>query len=156
MSILLGILYTLDVLVSIFLICLVLIQRGKGGGLAGAFGGAGGSSAFGTKAGDIFTRVTMITAVIWILLNMCLVFLSNRASNSSAWGDDPAPVTNSRSATTTTGTPGDSGSSIAPGLMPDDSKSVLPSNAGLPPVPGSPENPINPETAPEPAAPPKN
>ena len=53
---------TLIVLVSLFLICLVLIQRGKGGGLAGAFGGMGGSSAFGTKAGDIFTRVTMVTA----------------------------------------------------------------------------------------------
>ena len=44
---------TLIVLVSLFLICLILIQRGKGGGLAGAFGGVGGSSAFGTKAGDI-------------------------------------------------------------------------------------------------------
>ena len=32
---------------GLFLILLVLIQRGKGGGLAGAFGGAGGSSAFG-------------------------------------------------------------------------------------------------------------
>ena len=42
----------LIVLISLFLICLVLIQRGKGGGLAGAFGGMGGSSAFGTKAGD--------------------------------------------------------------------------------------------------------
>ena len=39
---------------SLFLIALVLIQRGRGGGLAGAFGGAGGQSAFGTKAGDVF------------------------------------------------------------------------------------------------------
>ncbi|HVS37924.1 MAG TPA: preprotein translocase subunit SecG, partial [Gemmataceae bacterium] len=35
-------------LVGLFLILLVLIQRGKGGGLSGAFGGAGGSSAFGS------------------------------------------------------------------------------------------------------------
>jgi len=34
---------------SIFLILLVLIQRGRGGGLAGALGGMGGQSAFGTK-----------------------------------------------------------------------------------------------------------
>ena len=40
---------------SIFLILLVLIQRGRGGGLAGALGGMGGQSAFGTKAGDLFT-----------------------------------------------------------------------------------------------------
>ncbi len=60
-------------LVSLFLIGLVLIQRGKGGGLAGAFGGAGGSSAFGSRAGDLFTKVTIYTAAIWILLIMFLI-----------------------------------------------------------------------------------
>jgi preprotein translocase subunit SecG len=55
---------------GIFLIFLVLIQRGKGGGLAGAFGGAGGSSAFGSRAGDMFTRITIVAAAIWILLIM--------------------------------------------------------------------------------------
>ncbi len=57
-------------LAGIFLIGLVLIQRGKGGGLAGAFGGAGGSSAFGSRAGDTFTRVTIYVAAIWVLLIM--------------------------------------------------------------------------------------
>ena len=51
-----------------FLILLVLVQRGKGGGLAGAFGGMGGQSAFGTKAGDLFTRVTIGVAAFWIIL----------------------------------------------------------------------------------------
>ncbi len=63
-----GILMVLLGLTAIFLILLVLIQRGRGGGLAGAFGGMGGQSAFGTKAGDLFTRVTIVTAAIWILL----------------------------------------------------------------------------------------
>ena len=74
-------------LVSIFLICLVLIQRGKGGGLAGAFGGSGGSSAFGTKAGDVFTRITIVTAVIWFFLAMILVIVSNQKSQQ--FGDTP-------------------------------------------------------------------
>jgi preprotein translocase subunit SecG len=56
------------VFMALFLIALVLIQRGRGGGLAGAFGGAGGQSAFGTKAGDLFTRITVVTAAIWIVL----------------------------------------------------------------------------------------
>jgi protein translocase SecG subunit len=43
---------------SLFLVLLVLVQRGRGGGIAGALGGAGGQSAFGTKAGDLFTRST--------------------------------------------------------------------------------------------------
>lgn len=72
-----GLLNVLLVLSSLFLICLVLIQRGKGGGLAGAFGGVGGSSAFGTKAGDVFTRVTIITAGIWFLLAMVQVAINN-------------------------------------------------------------------------------
>ena len=54
--------------VAIFLILLVLVQRGRGGGLAGALGGMGGSSAFGAKAGDIFTRITVVAAAFWILL----------------------------------------------------------------------------------------
>jgi preprotein translocase subunit SecG len=56
------------VFMALFLIALVLIQRGRGGGLVGAFGGAGGQSAFGTKAGDLFTRITVVVAAIWILL----------------------------------------------------------------------------------------
>ena len=49
---------------SLFLILLVLIQRGRGGGLAGALGGMGGQSAFGTKAGDLFTRITIGVAAL--------------------------------------------------------------------------------------------
>ena len=56
---------------AVFLIVLVLIQRGKGGGLAGAFGGMGGQSAFGTKAGDLFTKITIGVAAFWILL--CII-----------------------------------------------------------------------------------
>ena len=58
---------------SIFLVLLVLVQRGRGGGLAGALGGMGGQSAFGTKAGDTFTRVTMVSATIWILIAILAV-----------------------------------------------------------------------------------
>jgi preprotein translocase subunit SecG len=59
------------ILTAIFLILIVLIQRGRGGGLAGAFGGMGGQSAFGTKAGDLFTRITIGVAAFWIVL--CIV-----------------------------------------------------------------------------------
>ena len=82
-------LYITLTITSVFLICLVLIQRGKGGGLAGAFGGAGGSSAFGTKAGDVFTRVTMITAAIWITQSMLLVVISNNRTSAYARPDRP-------------------------------------------------------------------
>lgn len=60
-------------LVSLFLILLILIQRGRGGGLAGAFGAAGGSSAFGSRAGDAFTRITIIVAGVWLVMIMLTV-----------------------------------------------------------------------------------
>ncbi|HTM56111.1 MAG TPA: preprotein translocase subunit SecG [Pirellulales bacterium] len=63
-----ALIMTLLFVTAVFLILLVLIQRGRGGGLAGAFGGLGGQSAFGTKAGDLFTRITIGVAAFWILL----------------------------------------------------------------------------------------
>ncbi len=50
---------------SLFLVLLILIQRGRGGGLTGALGGPGGQSAFGSKAGDTFTLITVVVATIW-------------------------------------------------------------------------------------------
>jgi preprotein translocase subunit SecG len=58
------------IVLGLLLILTILIQRGKGGGLIGAFGGAGGSSPFGSKAGDTFTRITITMAGIWVLLIM--------------------------------------------------------------------------------------
>jgi preprotein translocase subunit SecG len=78
---------------AIFLILLVLVQRGRGGGLAGALGGMGGSSAFGAKAGDVFTRITIITASIWI--GICIIILlwadhKGDAFSSSGFPNTPA------------------------------------------------------------------
>jgi preprotein translocase subunit SecG len=55
-------------LVGMFMILVVMLQRGRGGGLVGALGGQGGHSAFGTRAGDLFTWITIGTACVWVLL----------------------------------------------------------------------------------------
>lgn len=78
--------------VSTFLILVVLVQRGRGGGLAGALGGMGGQSAFGTKAGDVFTRVTIVVAAIWFLLGAAAIRLMGPAT----LGTSRTPQTNSR------------------------------------------------------------
>jgi preprotein translocase subunit SecG len=67
-------------LLSVFMILLILVQRGRGGGLTGALGGMGGQSAFGTKAGDLFTRITIIVAAIWVLLSMASLKILNQRS----------------------------------------------------------------------------
>src|ERR1700754_4740372 len=94
-------------LLAIFLILLVLVQRGRGGGLAGALGGMGGSSAFGAKAGDIFTRITIITASIWI--GLCLIALFWSKHHGDVLGKAP-PV----SSTTLPNIPPPAGSATPP------------------------------------------
>jgi len=71
------------ILSSVFLILLVLIQRGKGGGLAGAFGGAGGSSAFGSRAGDTFTRITIYAAAFWVLFIMITIRMTQPPADTT-------------------------------------------------------------------------
>lgn len=72
-----GLMAFLLIVTSCFMILLILIQRGRGGGITGALGGAGGQSAFGSKAGDVFTRITIGTAVVWIVLGMLTISIFN-------------------------------------------------------------------------------
>lgn len=60
------------IVVCVFLILLVLLQKGRGGGLSSAFGGEGGQSAFGSKTGDVFTWITISVVVAFGLLAMIL------------------------------------------------------------------------------------
>jgi preprotein translocase subunit SecG len=68
----------LFIIVCLFLILLILIQKGRGGGLASAFGGAGGNTAFGSKTGDVLTWATSIVFGIFIVLAVVLNLISNR------------------------------------------------------------------------------
>lgn len=100
-------LLTLHMFVGIFLIGLILLQRGRGGGLAGAFGGMGGQSAFGTKAGDIFTRITIVVAVIWILLACVCILVVSSASKGRFKPAAAAPVITAPAVDKATGADGD-------------------------------------------------
>ena len=77
---------------AVALILLVLVQRGKGGGLAGAFGGLGGQSAFGTKAGDTFTRITIVVATFWIVLCVLSVRMLTLPAAAQRRAADKAPA----------------------------------------------------------------
>jgi preprotein translocase subunit SecG len=58
--------------VSFMMILLVLIQKGRGGGLSGAFGGSGGNTAFGAKTGDVLTWATSIVFALFVALAVVL------------------------------------------------------------------------------------
>ena len=58
----------LFVLVSVILILVILIQKGRGGGLSGAFGGGMASGLLGSKTGDFLTWVTIVLVAIFLTL----------------------------------------------------------------------------------------
>ena len=69
---------TLLIFVALLLILLILIQKGRGGGLSGAFGGSGGgSAAFGAKTGDVLTWATSTVFGLFILLAVLLDLVVN-------------------------------------------------------------------------------
>ena len=66
MTILLTVLF---IIVCVLLIGVVLLQKGRGGGLGAALGGGAGS-AFGTRTGDVFTWVTIVLAGLFLLMTI--------------------------------------------------------------------------------------
>ena len=73
------------VIISLFMMLVILIQKPKGGGLSGAFGGAGGgeSSFVGAKVGDFLTYLTVGCFVAFLLLAMALTWKINPTENQA-------------------------------------------------------------------------
>jgi preprotein translocase subunit SecG len=73
----------IHVLVSIFLIMVVLLQSGKGGDIASAFGGGGTQTVFGPRgSSNVLTKATTISAVVFMLTSIALVILSQETGDS--------------------------------------------------------------------------
>jgi preprotein translocase subunit SecG len=91
-----GIITVLFLLISVMLVLTILIQKPQGGGLAGAFGGAGvgsGQTAFGAKTGDALTVFTIIVFAIYIILAVVLNYATKgmiAAQNKAAIEAVPA------------------------------------------------------------------
>lgn len=113
MNILLYISITLFLLICLFMILLILIQKGRGGGLSSAFGGAGGNTAFGSKTGDVLTWVTSVVFGLFLILAVTLNLLGDHV-NAKALGGAPAqPAQQTQPARTGTATDPEP---LAPGL----------------------------------------
>lgn len=90
MAIVVWILTGLLVLDCLILLVVILIQRGKGGGLSSSLGGmGGGESAFGTRAATTAKKATAVLAVIFIGLTIALGLVSRRMREP---GIEPANV----------------------------------------------------------------
>jgi preprotein translocase subunit SecG len=68
----------LHIAVCAFLMLVVLLQQGKGGGMGAAFGGGATAQVFGGRgAGNILTRATAICAGLFMLTSVSLAYVSS-------------------------------------------------------------------------------
>jgi preprotein translocase subunit SecG len=99
-------LVALLVLASILLILAILMQSGKGGGLAATFGGVGTSpdSFFGTRQmGNVLTKASWYLGGGFLLIGFVLSLMSSRAVTSRSVLDQPAGAQTTAPATPTPG-----------------------------------------------------
>ena len=78
MSILISILLIVEVLAAFLLVVVILAQKSKDQGLGIAFGSGMGESLFGSRAGNVLTRLTIILAAVFMLTTMVLGILFAR------------------------------------------------------------------------------
>jgi len=80
-----AILLVVQVLLSITLITLVLLQHGKGADAGAAFGSGASATVFGARgSGNFLTRATAIVAVLFFLTCLALAYMAtNREGPSS-------------------------------------------------------------------------
>ena len=82
---------TLYVLTCMVLMLVILLQQGKGGDIANAFGGGSSQAAFGARSGaTVLSRATTVCAVLFVVGALVLGIVGQRGPGSVIGGRVPA------------------------------------------------------------------
>ena len=124
MGFLIGLLIVFEVLVSILLIGIILLQKSREQGLGMAFGANVGEALFGSRAGNVLTKGTIILGSLFAINTLLIGLLYARQEQSVierhlAREEAPGPgrVTAQSSPETPTGLDPQSGAVAQPGLV---------------------------------------
>ena len=84
----------LYVLVCFLLVLVILLQQGKGGDIANAFGGGASQAVFGARTGaTVLSRATTVCAILFIGGALMLTIMGQRGPGSVVGGrPGPAPL----------------------------------------------------------------
>jgi preprotein translocase subunit SecG len=91
MGILRAILITIEIICSVLLIGLILLQKSKDEGLGLAFGVGVGETLFGSRAGNVLTKITIGLAALF-LVNTVLIGLTYRGGATTGSVTDALPA----------------------------------------------------------------
>ncbi|MDR2510696.1 MAG: preprotein translocase subunit SecG [Spirochaetaceae bacterium] len=83
MDILSVFLLVLFIIVSILLILIVLVQSEEGDSLGGMFAG-GSNSAFGSRSGNVLTKISTVLGALFFILSFSLAMLNRTPSDDRA------------------------------------------------------------------------
>jgi preprotein translocase subunit SecG len=79
----------LHVIVCVFMIAVILLQRGKGAEIGAVFGSGASSTVFGSRgAGNFLTKLTTASAIIFMITSLSLSYLATSASEDRLFGDE--------------------------------------------------------------------
>jgi preprotein translocase subunit SecG len=96
----LFIIIALHIVVSIALILIVLLQKGKGADMGATFGGSS-QTVFGSAGASSFlSKITAVAAIVFMITCLLLAVMYGKAKTSSIMKGvkNPAPVTQQQSA----------------------------------------------------------
>src|SRR5512139_911465 len=126
----------LYVLVCLSLMVVILLQQGKGGDIANAFGGGGSQAVFGARAGaTLLTKVTSGLAVGFMLFALVLAVWGQQGPGSVVGGVDgpPAPQLPAGALPGSTPAPAAPAATETPAAAPSGSTTTPPAEAPKPP-----------------------
>ena len=85
-QILIGLLQVLHLISCVILIIVVLLQSGRGSGMAGLLGGSGGDSPLGAKSGTFMGKVTGAVAAFFIVSAVIIAVSSGQLERAGETG----------------------------------------------------------------------
>ena len=101
-----AIIVIVHVLVCLALICIVLLQHGKGAGIGAAFGGSS-QTVFGSAgAAPFLAKLTAVAAILFMVTSLGLTFLGRQKEVSVMKGAGKPPVSQSLPAAPAAGNSG--------------------------------------------------
>ncbi|MDG1701754.1 MAG: preprotein translocase subunit SecG [Opitutae bacterium] len=81
------------ILISVFVVFLVLMQKSQSGGMGSAFGGGMAESAFGSDTSNVLTKATIYTSIAFFTIALILYLMYQSSASDQEIGLDVEAIT---------------------------------------------------------------